>query len=354
MTRGRAAAALLTITAAITLATPAHAVPTWIDEGTIGSLDQAPRPELKPKYIGWPERRQAPLVTPGGVDALDRLKADAGMVIKPVDADGLAQKFNGFGYRLATVRSGDAHVPRLYVDVMPRDMRALRSVDRRKRLFIRTMLPMILRANEEVRRERELLQRIVARQDAGQPVEPAALAFVARLKEIYADPETGTDELLRRVDTVPPSLALAQAAEESGWGTSRFVREGNAVFGQRTYAGTGGLVPQRRERNQKHLVRSFSHVQASVAAYVFNLNTHPAYDGFRAERARRRAADEALDSRRLVAELNRYSERGAAYIRTIRTIIRVNKLWQFDDARLAPQHPTGRDNNQLRSIRWSL
>lgn len=326
----------------------------WIDDGALGKLDGASGAELKPDYIAFPEMPPAPATKPSGLDGLDALKAGAGMVIAPVDADGLAEKFDGIGYRLAGVRAGDINVPRVFVDEMPRDMRKIRTADVRKRLFIRTMLPMILRANEDVRRQRELVREIVARRDAGQPIDPAALAFLDRMKARYADPDTGIDELLRRIDIVPPSLALAQAAEESGWGTSRFVREGNAVFGQRTFTGTGGLVPLRRERNQKHLVRSFSHVQASVAAYVFNLNTHPAYAGFRAERARRRAADETLDSRALVGRLDRYSERGAAYIRTIRTIIRVNKLWQFDGARLTPAVAPTHDNNILRSMRWSL
>lgn len=346
------AAGLFSLAAGVALALPAAAVPLWLDDGSVVMLDQAPRPELKPDLIAWPERPRVQVIRPGGLPDDFDLKAAVGTIIQPVDADGLAEKFDGMGYRLAAVRAGEAQVPRLYVDEMPRDMRKVDSIDGRKRLFIRTMLPLILRANEEVRRERAELQRIADRREAGKPLDSETQDFLDRMKAVYADEDADLDELLRRVDTVPASLALAQAAEESGWGTSRFVREGNAVFGQRTFTGTGGLVPLRRERDETHRVRSFSHVQASVAAYLFNLNTHPAYAGFRAERARLRAAGKDMDSCDLVARLKRYSERGTAYISTIRTIIKVNKLRQFDQAKLTPTATA--DNNQLHSVRWSL
>lgn len=349
------------------LASAAQAAPLWTVDGSIGVPFDPPRrvaplpppADPVPEFVAWLDHYYAPpVVEPGpGKPARSgqfRAKPDSDHVIAPLDAKSLARKFDGIGYRLAAVRGGQAHVPRLFVHEMPRDMRALESADLRKRLFIRTMLPLILRANEEVRRERTQLLEIARHLEHGQPLSPADGRFLEQMRALYADDDCTVDELLRRVDIVPPSLALAQAAEESGWGTSRFVREGNAVFGQRTFTG-GGLVPLRRDRDKSHRVRSFSHVQASVAAYVFNLNTHPAYDRFRKLRARMRAEGEELDSGKLVATLDRYSERGNAYVATIRSILRANALDQLDDVKLSPHNRElpGRGYT-IETVRWSF
>ena len=135
---------------------------------------------------------------------------------------------------------------------------------------------------------------------------------------------------------MPPSLALAQAAEESGWGTSRFARKGNAVFGQRTWRSGRGMVPLRREDGKRHEVVAFNALRASVDAYLRNLNSHPAYGEFRRLRAEARALDRAVSVPALVGTMTRYSERGADYLRTILAIIRVNRFAAYDRARLAP------------------
>jgi Bax protein len=343
----------------------AAAVPLWSGEEAMTVPDEPPRyaapaPAAEPvaEFVAWLDHMNPPVVEPGTGSpepAMQlRVKPAPDHVIKPLDAEGLARKFDGIGYRLTAVRRGAVHVPRLFVDEMPRDMRAIESPDLRKRLFIRAMLPLILRANEEVRRERQALQKIALRLRRGQPLSNSDLAFLDQMRAVYADARCTVDELLRRVDVVPPSLALAQAAEESGWGTSRFVREGNAVFGQRTFKGDG-LVPLRRERDKTHRVRNFSHVQASVAAYVFNLNTHPAYKGFRTLRAQMREKGEPLDSDALVDALDRYSERGRAYTKTIRTILRVNELAQFDAVKLSPHNREAPNRTpDIQPVRWSF
>ena len=136
---------------------------------------------------------------------------------------------------------------------------------------------------------------------------------------------------MKRVDVIPPSLALAQGAEESGWGTSRFVREGNAIFGQRTFSKGAGLVPKRRDDDASHEVKVFNGLMESVDSYMTNLNTHDAYDEFRRIRAGQRAFGD-VDAYRLVGALVRYSERGEAYIKTIRSIIDTNDLRSYDRA----------------------
>ena len=157
---------------------------------------------------------------------------------------------------------------------------------------------------------------------------------MTKLASGYGVPKTDLTELRRRVDVVPASLALAQGAEESGWGTSRFARLGNAVFGQRTFQKGDGLVPLRREQGQRHEVKSFNNLYRSVRAYVWNLNTHAAYEKFREKRASFRFRGLPPDGYELTETLDRYSERGENYIQTIRTIIQLNRLDEFYHVRL--------------------
>jgi Bax protein len=136
------------------------------------------------------------------------------------------------------------------------------------------------------------------------------------------------------VDVVPPSLALAQAAEESGWGTSRFASVGNSLFGQRVWKRGAGMTPAERDTRARFEVRKFAKLESSVAAYIHNLNSHAAYRGFRDERAAMRDARRPRHGEALVVHLERYSERGTDYVESLRTIIRDNNFGRFDSARL--------------------
>ncbi len=151
------------------------------------------------------------------------------------------------------------------------------------------------------------------------------------------------DAFMARVDIVPPSLAIAQAAEESGWGTSRFAREGNALFGQYTYKASNGILPEERANGRHHLIRAYSSLVEGVRSYMHNLNYHRAYGEFRSARKWLRAHAKPMDGHTLAGELIRYSERGAAYVETIRHIIRANKLSPLDDARLHEDRWTQHD-----------
>ena len=148
-----------------------------------------------------------------------------------------------------------------------------------------------------------------------------------------------TAGLLDRMDIIPPSLALAQSAEESGWGTSRFVREGNALFGQRVFSDDRHMAPARRDDGKTHSIKVFGAIIDSVRGYVDNLNTHRAYTAFRHDRAAMRASGRPVDAMALAGRLTHYSERGAGYIKTIRSIISVNRLRRLDDARLHDGKP---------------
>ena len=137
------------------------------------------------------------------------------------------------------------------------------------------------------------------------------------------------------MDIVPVSLALAQAAKETGWGTSRFAQQGNALFGQWTWSGEG-LKPKDAEKNEGHKVMKFNVLQASVRAYQRNLNTHSIYEYFRSARAKLRDLGEPLDSMILSGYLDKYAETGNEYVKVLQKIIQQNNLKDFDDAKLLP------------------
>ena len=239
---------------------------------------------------------------------------------------------------LGELRGGKSSVPPIYLNHFPADMASLNSPRLRKDIFIKTVLPLVLRANSEVRLERQrmlvLLERIKGK-FPNEGLTPTEHAFLTKLAVEYGVGEMDFVELQQRVDVVPASLALAQGAEESGWGTSRFARLGNAVFGQRTFRKGDGLVPLRRERGERYEVKSFNNLYKSVRAYVWNLNTHFAYSKFRAKRASLRNDGLPLDGYVLTGTLDRYSERGVNYISAIRAIIQRNRLDEFDDVRLS-------------------
>ncbi|HJM50361.1 MAG TPA: glucosaminidase domain-containing protein [Alphaproteobacteria bacterium] len=270
-----------------------------------------------------------PDATPAPETLARRAKAVAG-VIHVSSVEDLTKKMSDLDYRLSDVRRGAAQVPRLTIAALPRDLRQLQSVRSRKNLFVRAILPLILQANETVMAERRRLVAVLA-QKSPDADDRAWLTELALRYDVKSDDRA---ELLRRVDIVPPSLALAQAAEESGWGTSRFAQEANAVFGQWTFRSDIGVVPSRRDDGKRHKIRAFGGLRASVLAYLRNLNIHWAYDGFRKLRADLRARQGWLSGYDLTPSLERYSERGKAYIKTIRTIMRVNGFAAYDRARL--------------------
>ncbi len=195
------------------------------------------------------------------------------------------------------------------------------------------VLPLVLRVNDTITEDRLRLMPLAAAKRAGRRLAAEDRLWLAAKLDQYRVRRGGLVELARRMDTVPPSLAIAQAAEETGWGTSRFAREGNALFGQWSFA-AAGLVPKDRAIGKLHKVKVFQTLIEAVSAYVANLNTHRAYRGFRAERARMRSSKATPDGMKLAQSLASYSERGRAYVSSIQRIIGTNRLSQLDKARL--------------------
>lgn len=242
--------------------------------------------------------------------------------------------FRDIGYEIDGVRI-HGEVPRLFLATLPQDLRHQPQADLRKTTFIKSTLPLILHVNELILQDRARLTSLRDRAAAGQPAGVRDRLWLEDMADRYGAKHADPAVLLTHVDIIPPSLAISQAAEESGWGTSRFAREGNALFGQRAYkAHKKGIVPKKRPDGTSFRVRAFDHLIDGVKSYAHNLNSHPAYRDFRDARAKMRAEEGDLDGYRLAGALLRYSERGADYIKTIRVIMRVNTLSAFDDAKL--------------------
>ena len=254
--------------------------------------------------------------------------------LKHLTVGSLSETFSTLEYNLETVRDEGASVPRVFVVNMPQDMPHIRVPAERKRIFFKTVLPLVLKANDDILKERERLLRIKAEKAKTGKLAAADRLWLVAVSERYAVSRNNISEMIRRADIIPPSLALAQAAEESGWGTSRSALEGNALFGQWTFAVKGALVPKNRDAGKAHRVRAFTSLLDAVRAYVRNLNTHKAYRHFRRERQALRQADRQLAGTVLARTLSSYSERGNKYVRTIQSIITGNQLQNLDKARL--------------------
>jgi Bax protein len=203
-------------------------------------------------------------------------------------------------------------------------------VKEQKDAFIGMLLPLVLAANDEIAQRRQAIMRAAGNNDR------TSLEKWARLYRIDISERSldwVEDELLRRADAIPVSLALAQGAIESGWGTSRFALQGNALFGQWAWDQSAGLKPIEAS-NSRAVVRSFPNLFGSVRAYMHNLNTHAQYARFRERRDLLRGRKRNDLGMQLSVFLDGYAEIGMAYVDKIQTIIRINDLGQYEAARL--------------------
>ncbi|MCC5887157.1 MAG: glucosaminidase domain-containing protein [Gammaproteobacteria bacterium] len=216
------------------------------------------------------------------------------------------------------------------------DFAAIRDVEAMKSTFFDYLLPVVEAQNEWILDNRQYLSDLQERLDAGEQLREADRIRLAVLGDRYRvdlpDPVHGADisALLMRVDIIPPSLALAQAASESGWGRSRFAREANNLFGEWCYQEGCGLVPARRIAGAQHEVTLFDAVPDAVDSYFRNLNSHPAYEPLRELRAEARREHDVLLGTHLIDGLEMYSERRGAYLDELRAMIRINRLLELD------------------------
>ena len=247
-----------------------------------------------------------------------------------LEASTLNQMFDDKKYTLKLVRKSKIVKP-FEVGMLPVEMKQIENSKKRKDLFIKIVLPLILSENNRIKRDRNTLFKILNKNNNSKLEKEWLLKKFKQYGVVNKDLST----LKVRMDEVPVSLAIAQAAKETGWGTSRFAIEGNALFGQWTYSGEG-IKPAAADENDKHKVMTFSVLKASVRAYQRNLNTHSSYKEFRKARAIQRDNDEPLNSTELANYLNEYAETGNEYVKTLKIIIEQNNLKDFDKAKILP------------------
>ena len=214
---------------------------------------------------------------------------------------------------------------------LPEDFLDIESVQLKKDLFIKTILPIVFLENEKVLEERNKILQWWTETEGGEIDKDFWPEWLKSIVEKYSFEGENIGNLLMSVDIVPISLALSQAAIESGWGTSRYARDGNAIFGQYTYDEEVGLLPKERSDGKKYLIRKFSNISESTASYIKNLNTHSAYIKFREVRKKLRMNGERMDGDLLAEELINYSERKNLYIQDIKDMIKANHFERFDD-----------------------
>jgi len=206
----------------------------------------------------------------------------------------------------------------------------------KKHEFITTLLPYIEKENRRLIALRKSVGAMLDKIERGTALSPSEQQQISRLANKYrvkGDPlvdVTAREEMLRKIDIIPSSLALAQAANESAWGESRFAQQANNLFGIWTYDQDKGLKPKRREEGKTHLVRIFDDFGESVRYYMYTLNSHPAYQELRQIRQQLRAADQVIEGQKLAAGLEKYSAKGQAYIDLINRLIEQNEWVLLD------------------------
>tara|TARA_Y100000389_G_scaffold202793_1_gene249230 strand:+ start:1489 stop:2598 length:1110 start_codon:yes stop_codon:yes gene_type:complete len=242
----------------------------------------------------------------------------------------IEELFRSTNYSLEDVRKTKLVKP-ISLTLLPSEIRKIENTKKRKDFFIQIILPLVIKENNNIRLDRKKLFEVLNK-SRNSKVEKIWLN--SKFKQ-YGVVNKDLLTLKIRMDEVPVSMAIAQAAKETGWGTSRFAQEGNALFGQWTWSGEG-IKPSNADTESTHKVMKFKILQASVKAYQRNLNTHSSYKDFRSARALLRDEGKKLDSMILTNHLDKYAEIGEEYVKVLQQIIKQNNLTDFDDAKLLP------------------
>ncbi len=234
--------------------------------------------------------------------------------------------FENLKYDLKSIRLGQSVKP-VYLTKLPKDLKKIKSTNKRKETFIKIIMPLILIENEKIIEDRKKLFKILGKQSN-------TMGEKVWLKRRFKDYDVKGDdisELKLKMDIIPTSIAIAQAAKESGWGTSRFALEGNAMYGQWTWDGDG-IEPSKKDKKKEHKILKFPKLQSSVSAYMKNLNTHRGYSEFRKERSKLREKNKAVRGIDLVEYLYNYAQTGSEYVKILKKIIQQNDLTDFDNS----------------------
>jgi Bax protein len=247
-----------------------------------------------------------------------------------LSASRINKLFKETEYDLNDVRKKKLVKP-VALTLLPNELKMIQNTKKRKEFFIQIVLPLILKENNIIKKDRRTLFKIINKSNNT----VSEINWLEKKYKQYGVKSKDLTTLKIRMDEIPVSLAIAQAAKETGWGTSRFAQEGNALFGQWTWSGEG-LKPKQAKEGEDHRVMKFNILQASVRAYQRNLNTHSTYKDFRKARAESRDNKKKLNSIELAEYLNKYAETGNQYVEVLQKIIMQNKLQDFDDVKLLP------------------
>ena len=259
--------------------------------------------------------------------------------LRPTSHRELEEFFASQNYDWDTLRDG---VPPFILETLPADLHRISKITKKKELFFLSLLPMVLLANDQIRSQRKYLEEIFAKFDRNQAIAAEEMAQLQDLQREYGvqgDPlrhPARRRTLLERVDVIPPSLVLAQAATESAYGTSRFARRGNNIFGEWTFVPGTGMIPEERPEGATYEVRRFRTIADSLHSYMMNINTNKAYQEFRRKRSQLRASGQPLRGLDLADGLEPYSIRGGDYVEDLRKIILNNRLTRLSSAPLRP------------------
>jgi Bax protein len=247
-----------------------------------------------------------------------------------LSASTIEELFKSTDYNLNDVRKNKLVKP-ISLTLLPKEIKQIENTKKRKELFIQIILPLVIKENNYIKLDRNKLFSIL---NKNQNTIAEKNWLNSKFKQ-YGVVNKDLSTLKIRMDEIPVSMAIAQAAKETGWGTSRFAQEGNALFGQWTWSGEG-IKPAGADDDTTHKVMKFKVLQASVKAYQRNLNTHSGYRSFRSARAELRDEGQKLNSIVLTEHLDKYAETGKQYVKILQQIIRQNNLEDFDDAKLLP------------------
>jgi Bax protein len=231
--------------------------------------------------------------------------------------------FEDLEYDLDRVRNKKKVKP-IYFTRLPKDLNTIKNVKEKKETFLQILLPLVVAENEKIKEDREHLLKILKDNNSEKNKK-----WLNRKYKAYKVSDRNINELIEKIDIIPTSIALAQAAKESGWGTSRFALEGNAIYGQWTWNGDG-IEPLEKTKDQNHKILKFPLLRASVKAYIINLNTHRGYKSFRVKRSELRKQNKKLAGIELIHELENYAQTGKKYTKILEQIIKQNDLDELE------------------------
>ena len=231
--------------------------------------------------------------------------------------------FEDLEYDLDRVRNKKKAKP-IYFTGLPKDLDTIKSIKEKKETFLQILLPLVVAENEKIKEDRKYLLKILKENESVE-----SKKWLNKKYKAYKVSDKNISELIEKIDIIPTSIALAQAAKESGWGTSRFALEGNAIYGQWTWNGDG-IAPLERTKDQNHKILKFPLLRASVKAYISNLNSHRGYKKFRVKRYEMRKQNKKLTGLDLIHELDNYAQTGKEYTKILEKIIKQNDLDELE------------------------